>query len=372
MKLYEYEARQLFTEFGIPVNKWILARDIREVIEKSSGLSFPLVVKAQVLVGGRGKAGGVKIVRDKDELKSAAEKILQMRIKDEPVDSVIVAEAVDIKKELYLSIILDKSQRAPLILASTEGGVDIEEVAKSDPSKIIRIRVDPFVGVRDYIVRKIENFLKVRNINKILNGLYGVFTKYECELAEINPLAITPDDQLIAIDAKVLVDDSSIFRNTRFKDRKTPEFSYYEEIARKFGFSYVEQEGDIGIIGNGAGLTMTTMDLVQYFGGKPANFLDIGGGANSEIMYNALSILLEQERIKGVFINILGGITRCDEVASGIIKAIKDKGITKPIVVRMIGTNEELGKRMLKEVGIDTFDDMENAAKQIVSLIYNK
>lgn len=372
MKLYEYEARQLFDESGIPVNKWILANSAKEAIEKSKSLKYPLVVKAQVLVGGRGKAGGIKIVKDQAELENATENILKMKIRGEPVNSVIVAEAVEIKKELYLSVVIDRSQRAPLILASTEGGVDIEEVAAKYPSKILRIKIDPFIGIREYIIRRIENFLKVKNISNILQGLYNVFSKYECELAEINPLAITSDDNLVAIDAKVIIDDSAIFRIGKFKERKTTEFSYYEEMASKFGFSYVEQEGDIGIIGNGAGLTMTTMDLVQYYGGKPANFLDIGGGANADIMFNALSILLEQDRIKGIFINVLGGITRCDEVASGIIKALKAKKINKPIVVRMIGTNEEIGKKMLREFGIETYDDMESAANQIVKLIAKK
>jgi succinyl-CoA synthetase beta subunit len=370
MKLYEYEARDLFDEAKIPLNKWIVAKNYDEAMNNYKLLKFPIVVKAQVLVGGRGKAGGVKIANNEEELKMHVKNILGMNIKGEKVNSVILAEAAQIKKELYISIIVDRNSRSPLILASKEGGVDIEEVAKKDPHKIMKIKIDPFIGVRDYMVRRVESFLSISNINSILKGLYFTFKYYECELVEINPLALTDNDELVAIDAKIVIDDSALFRLNKFKNRISSELSYYENIARKYGFSYVEQEGDIGIIGNGAGLTMTTMDLVQYYGGRPANFLDIGGGADAEIVYNALSILLEQDRIKGIFINILGGITRCDEVAAGIIKAIKNKGVNKNIVVRMIGTNEEMGKKMLKEYNIDVFDEMEVAAKEIVNLVY--
>jgi succinyl-CoA synthetase beta subunit len=356
MKLYEYEARQIFEEYKIPVPKWGLASNAEEALKIAKEISFPVVVKAQVLVGGRGKAGGIKFANNEEELINVTNSILNLTIKGERVSKVIISKYLDIKQELFLSLIMDRTARKPLILASREGGIDIEQIAKEDPKKVLRIHVNPLIGLQDFIIRKIEDFFSLKNIKSIVYALYEIFTKYDCELAEINPLGITNNNEIYAIDAKIIIDDSALYRQNKFGERIDRELNEFEMIARESGFSYVEHDGDIGIISNGAGLTMTTMDIVQYYGGRPANFLDIGGGADAEIVYKALLVQLKHPRAKSIFINILGGITRCDEVAK----------TNKKIVVRMKGTNEEIGKKMLNEVGIFTYDEMEEAAKEVV------
>jgi succinyl-CoA synthetase (ADP-forming) beta subunit (EC 6.2.1.5) len=368
MKLYEYEARQIFEEFKIPVPKWGLASNVNEALKIAEEISFPVVVKAQVLVGGRGKAGGIKFANNREELIKVTNNILNLTIKGEKVSKVIISKYIEIKQELYLSVIMDRSARKPLILASKEGGMDIEQIAKEDPRKVLRIYVNPLIGLQDFIIRKIEKFLEIKNLKDIVNSLYEIFVKYDCELAEINPLGITYNGELYAVDAKIIIDDSALYRQKRFGERIERELNEYEMIARESGFSYVEHDGDIGIISNGAGLTMSTMDLVQYYGGRPANFLDIGGGASSEVVYKALRIQLKHPRTKSIFINILGGITRCDEVAQGIIKALNEVKTSKKIVVRMKGTNEEEGKKMLNEIGIYTYDEMDEAAQEAVKI----
>jgi succinyl-CoA synthetase beta subunit len=366
MKLYEYEARQIFEEYKIPVPKWGLASNAEEALKIAKEISFPVVVKAQVLVGGRGKAGGIKFANNEEELINVTNSILNLTIKGERVSKVIISKYLDIKQELFLSLIMDRTTRKPLILASREGGIDIEQIAKEDPKKVLRIHVNPLIGLQDFIIRKIEDFFSLKNIKSIVFALYEIFTKYDCELAEINPLGITNNNEIYAIDAKIIIDDSALYRQNKFGERIDRELNEFEMIARESGFSYVEHDGDIGIISNGAGLTMTTMDIVQYYGGRPANFLDIGGGADAEIVYKALLVQLKHPRAKSIFINILGGITRCDEVAKGIIKALNEIKTNKKIVVRMKGTNEEIGKKMLNEVGIFTYDEMEEAAKEVV------
>lgn len=372
MKLFEYEAIKLFQNYNIPVPKWGFAINVDQAIKLAKEIQFPIVIKAQVLVGGRGKAGGIKFANNLEELKENVNKILKMKIKGEKVKGVIISKRIEIEKEIYLSIIIDKSSKSPLVLASKEGGIDIEKIAKISPEKILKIRINPLIGIQDYIVRKIEEFLQIKEIKRILINLYNLFKDYDCELVEINPLVLTKDKKIIAIDAKIIIDDSALYRQKIFSEKIEREMNEFEAIAKKYGFSYVEHDGDIGIIGNGAGLTMATMDLVQFFGGKPANFLDIGGGANEEIVYRALLIQLKHPRVKGVFANILGGITRCDEVAKGIIRAVKEVKTNKELVIRMKGTNEEIGKEMLNKEGIYTYDEMEEAAKEIVRLIKGK
>ncbi|HLI45718.1 MAG TPA: ADP-forming succinate--CoA ligase subunit beta [Geobacterales bacterium] len=369
MRLFEYEAKEIFKKFQINVPPFGVAKNVDEALAIAKSIGYPIVIKAQVLVGGRGKAGGVQFANNDSELVEKTRKILGMEIKGIKVESVLVGRSAEIKKELYLSIIVDRNNKAPVVLASKEGGVEIEEIAKMDPSKIFRMRIDPLTGLREFHLRRIEKFFGRADIAELLNKMYKIFKTYDCELLEINPLAIDDKDELIAVDAKMTIDDSSLFRQKDFRSRADKELNEFEIIALEKGFSYVESDGDIGIISNGAGLTMSTMDVVQLFGGRPANFLDIGGGASADVVYNALMIQLKHPRTKGIFINILGGITRCDEVAQGIVKALKEFKTNKKISIRMMGTNEEEGRAILAKEGIKLHESMEEAAKEIVESV---
>ncbi len=366
MKLFEYEAKKILEQFGIRTPKWILARNLEEAKEAASKIGYPVVIKAQVLVGGRGKAGGIQFAKEEKELEDKFNKILNMEIKGSKVESVIISEMVNIKREMYLSLIVDRSARTSLLLASREGGIEIEEIAKADPSKILRLKIDPLLGIKEFHLRKIGDFFENDEIKSWAVKLYEIFKKYDCELVEINPLAMNNEDELTAIDAKIIIDDSALYRQKEFQARAEKEMNEFEKMAVEKGFNYVEHDGDIGIISNGAGLTMATMDMVQLYGGRPANFLDIGGGASADIVYNALLLQLKHPRTKGILINILGGITRCDEVALGIIKALKESKVSKKLSIRMMGTNEEIGREMLAKEGLRLHTDMESAAKEIV------
>ncbi len=373
MKLYEYEAKKIFADYGIPISPYEIVTDPESARKAAEKLGFPVVIKAQVLVAGRGKAGGVKLARDPDEVYNIALKMLGSNIKGEVVKKVMITNAVDISKEIYVSITVDRFVRKPVILVSSEGGVDIEELAVKAPEKIIRMHVDPLIGLRDYQLRYATNRVGLSGQQSsqfmlILRALYTIFDSLDCDLAEINPLAIDSKGNLIAVDAKIIIDDNALFRRKEFANRESAEYSEFEIEARQAGFNYVELDGNIGIICNGAGLTMATMDTVYLKGGKPANFLDVGGGATSEIAEKATSLLLRHPNVKVIFFNILGGITRCDEVAKGLITALNKYGSGKKIVVRMMGTNEEEGRRLLKEAGIDWYDSMEAAAARAVEL----
>jgi len=374
LKLYEYEAKQLFSLYNIPVPEYGLARtpeEAREITERLGGKS---VLKAQVLVAGRGKAGGIKFAESPQEAYELAKELLGMEIKGEKVNSLLISKIVSIDRELYLSIVIDRSVGAASILASSEGGIDIEELAAKSPEKIIRVYVDPLVGLKPYHVRRITESINLSDEQKkvlqdIILSLYRLFVEFDCELAEINPLAVDKEGKLVPVDAKVIIDDNALFRRKEFAERVSAELSEFELEAKKYGFSYVELDGDIGIIGNGAGLTMATMDVVKLYGGKPANFLDIGGGARADVVEKAASLLLKHPKVKVLLVNVLGGITRCDEVAKGLVNALKLYGKDKKLVVRLMGTNEEEGKRILSDAGISAFDSMEDAAKNAVSLV---
>ncbi|MCL7387622.1 MAG: ADP-forming succinate--CoA ligase subunit beta [Thaumarchaeota archaeon] len=374
MKLYEYEAKQLFSLYSIPVPEYGLARtpeEARDITERLGGKS---VLKAQVLVAGRGKAGGIKFAESPQEAYELAKELLGTEIKGEKVNSLLVSKIVGIDRELYLSIVIDRSVGAASILASSEGGIDIEELAAKSPEKIIRVYVDPLVGLKPYHVRRITETINLSDEQKkvlqdIILNLYRLFVDFDCELAEINPLAVDKEGKLVPVDAKVIIDDNALFRRKEFAERVSAELSDFELEAKKHGFSYVELDGNIGIIGNGAGLTMATMDLVKLYGGKPANFLDIGGGARAEVVEKAASLLLKHPKVKVLLVNVLGGITRCDEVAKGLVNALKTYGKDKKLVVRLTGTNEEEGKRILSDAGISAFDSMEDAAKNAVALV---
>ncbi|MEM1549878.1 MAG: ADP-forming succinate--CoA ligase subunit beta [Candidatus Methanomethylicia archaeon] len=377
MRLYEFEGKRVFSEFNIPIPRGFAAFNLDEIISRALDIGFPCVLKAQVLVGGRGKAGGIKIVNSLDEVKSFSLKMFSEGVKGVPVKCILVEEAVKIIREFYLSLTIDRSMKSYVYLASSEGGVDIEEIAATKPESIIKVYVDPIIGLRDYHVRTIISSFGVegelsKQLDTIIRALYGIMLRYDADLVEINPLALT-DRGFVALDSKITIDDNSLYRHPQFIEilkMGGRDLTSEEIVAREYGFSYVKLDGDIGIIGNGAGLTMASLDLVAFFGGKPANFLDIGGGARVERVKAALKLLLLDERIKAILINVYGGITRCDDVAKGIVEALNETGVKKPISVRLVGNREEEGRRILEEAGINYFVNDDEAAKYVVKLAY--
>ncbi|MEM4296912.1 MAG: ADP-forming succinate--CoA ligase subunit beta [Nitrososphaerota archaeon] len=371
MKLYEYEARKLFDRYGIPVTGYVVATSAEEVRKAAETFGGRVVVKAQILVAGRGKAGGIRVAETPEDAERVAASLLSSTIKGEKVSSVIVTPFQDIARELYLSLVIERHSRSVVLMVSAEGGVEIEEMARLSPEKILRIRVDPLRGLAPYQVRRVLLFTALedtaaRELGGIVTNLYKLFREMDCELAEINPLALTSGGRLVAIDAKIILDDNALYRHTEFVHKDEGEG--FEAEGRRLGFSVVELDGDIGIIGNGAGLTMATMDLVKLKGGRPANFLDVGGGASEEMVERAARLILNHQRVKVLLVNILAGITRCDEVASGLVKAHRETGGRKEVVVRMMGTNEDEGKRILMENGLYPLDSMEEAALKAVEL----
>ncbi len=378
MKLHEYQSKQLFTRYGIPIPQGEVASTPEEARAIAERLGRAVVVKAQVLVGGRGKAGGIRLARSPEEAEQVASQILSMEIKGIPVRKVLVDEALDISRELYLGIVIDRVQSKPVVMASSEGGVDIEEVARRSPEKIIKVAVDPFLGLRQYQARELA--LGIGLDKSLLNtfasiamGLYRCFSENDASLAEINPLALTSDGRLLAADAKIVVDDNALFRHPDLAAMRDPdEDTPSEREARAHGISYVQLEGEIGCMVNGAGLAMATMDIIKLYGGNPANFLDIGGGARAEQVAAGLRIILSDPRVRAVLINIFGGITRCDEVARGILEAMKEVEVRVPMVVRLVGTNEEEGRRLLAEANIITATSLNEAAEKAVALAKGK
>ncbi len=376
MRLLEWEAKEVFRDYGIPIPKGRVASTPSEARVIAKEIGKPVAVKAQIPIGGRGKAGGILFSENPEEAEEAAGKLLGSLIQGVEVKQVLVEERLSIERELYLGVVVDRSSRAYTALATSEGGVEIEEVAARTPEKIIRLTVDPLRGLLPHQARWMvkQIGLEGRQMLKaadILVKLYRLAVEMDAELTEINPLAVTPDG-LIAADARLNLDDNALWRHRdlleRFGESELLDLTGRERKARKLGLTYVELDGDIGIIGNGAGLTMATLDTVQLYGGKPANFLDLGGGAPADRVEMAVSFLLTDPKVRAIFINILGGITRCDEVARGIIAAREKTGVEKPMVVRMIGTREEEGRRLLEEAGIHCLDSMEEAAERVVSL----
>jgi succinyl-CoA synthetase beta subunit len=362
MKLYEYEAKEIFSQAGIPIPEGTVITDSSQI----KGFSYPLVIKAQVLVGGRGKAGGVKIADNEKEAQKIAEDILSMEIKDIPVEKLLVYPAVDIRKEYYLGIVVDRSSRSIVVIASSEGGVDIEEVAEKAPQKIAKMDVDPFLGLKSYHALELGRKIGLEGkallqFSGIAQKLYRICKQYDAMLVEINPLALS-DNGFSAVDAKLNVDDNALYRQ-KFEP-KEEEYTDLERMAKDAGLSYVPLGGNIAIIGCGAGLVMASLDIIQTYKGTPANFLDVGGGANAENMRQALDIVTRQKGLKSIFINIFGGITRCDQIAEGIVNFKPEI----PISVRMMGTNEEEGKHILKENGYSVSNSMAEAAQKAVEL----
>lgn len=373
MKLHEYQSKRIFALHGVPIPQGDVATTPEQARQIAGRLGKRVVIKSQVLVGGRGKAGGIRLADDPDEAEQVAAQILGLQIKDLTVKKVLVDEAADIATEIYLGIVIDRGRRRPVMMASAEGGVEIEEVARATPERIVKITVDPFLGLQPYQGRELAFGIGlpkalVRDFVKIAQGLYAAFVSCDASLAEINPLVVTGDDQLLAVDGKILLDDNALFRHfelaeMRDADEETPE----EQEARRHGLSYVKLDGEIGCMVNGAGLAMATMDITKLYGGEPANFLDIGGGAQSEKVAAALRIILSDPNVKAVLFNIFGGITRCDEVAKGILAALHQVPTEVPMVARLVGTNEEEGRQILAEAAMITAATLAEAAQKAVA-----
>ena len=379
MKLFEYEAKQVLAREGVTVPRSVLLEAGEDPAEKAvqAGLKPPIVVKAQVLVGGRGKAGGVRVAESWDELREAAREILERGVRGIRPRLLLLEEYVEHTAELYLSIVLDRASRAPVMIASSMGGVDIEETARRSPEKIAKLTLDPFLGGLPSHGRRLARRIGLRG--QLLRGfstlawkLYNVFTSLDAELVEINPLAVTSEGNLVALDAKIIVDDNAAWRHPELEDPERllmgGELSEWELKARRLGLAFVELDGDVGIIGNGAGLTMATMDLVAEAGGRPANFLDIGGGASAERVEKALGLLYEYPKARSILFNVYGGITRGDEVAKGIVAALERLGERKPLVVRLEGTLAREGRRILQSHGLHVYEDPLEAAREAVRL----
>ncbi len=378
MKIHEYQAKDILSRYGIPVQPGRVAHTPEEAEAIARELGGPVVIKAQVYVGGRGKAGGIQFGDTPQQAREAAARVLGMNIKGLIVEKVLVTSKVDIKEEYYLGITLDRKSQAPVVMVSKEGGIDIEEVAATTPEKIIKQAIDMRWGLRpfearDIIARAGLPHATIAKAGAILSALAKAFIECDANLAEINPLALTSDGKVQAADAKIVIDDNGLFRQKEYATwAETEESNPLEYEAKQAGLTYVKLDGDVGIIGNGAGLVMTTLDMVARAGGKPANFLDIGGGAKAEVMYKALNFVARDPQVKGILVNIFGGITRGEEVAKGVIMA--QAGLPKgmPIVVRLSGTGAEEGKALLKDAGLDWGKDMREAAEKIVAAINAK
>jgi succinyl-CoA synthetase beta subunit len=384
MKLHEYQSKQLFGKYGVPVPQGIVA-DTPEAARKAAeqiGLSpdghfQPVVIKSQVLVGGRGKAGGVKVAKTLDEVESRARDILNLTIKGLPVRKVLIDPAVDIRSEIYLGVVIDRTARRATLMASAAGGMDIEEVAAKTPEKIVRVPVDPFVGMPGYTARDVAARIGLprerwAEFMQIARGLVNAFIATDASLAEINPLAIVETRHgasLLALDGKIVIDDNAIFRQPELAALRDPdEESAAEKQARLAELNFISLDGSIGCMVNGAGLAMATMDIIQHFGGQPANFLDVAGGAKADKVAAALRIILADPKVKVVLFNIFGGITRCDEVARGIVGALDEVKPNIPMVARLVGTNQEEGNRILAGAHLETANTLAEAAQKAVAL----
>ena len=376
MKLFEYEAKTIFAKYGIPIPLGGLATNISQVHEIVTKLKPPFAIKAQVLVAGRGKAGGILFADSIPDAEKAAEKLLNTRIKGMPVKTVWIEEKIQIRKELYLGVTIDRANRSHVAIASAVGGMEIEEIATETPEKVIKFLINPQHGFHSFHARQIARKMgysgrHLSTLGKIFGSLYRAGMDYDAELIEMNPIVETFDGKFVAADARIIIDDNALFRHKQYQKRLLEggsELTPQELAALRNDLAYVKLDGNIGVVGNGAGLVMATLDTIQYYGGNPANFLDVGGGATSEKTGAALDIVLSDPNVIALLINILGGITRCDEVARGILKAKEKTGVTKPVVIRLVGTNEEEGKRILREAGIHVLESMEEAAQKIVEI----
>ncbi len=380
MNIHEYQAKEIFAQFDTPIPSGGVARTPDEVRKIAEDIGKTVVVKAQVHVGGRGKAGGIKLAETPDEAFENSRQILGMDIKGLTVKTVLVEEAVDIAHEAYVGIIMDRQSKKPVFMVSAAGGIDIEDVAKETPEKIHNLAVDPLLGLLPYQARELAYKLYddpavANQAARILTQLYLVFVSSDASLAEINPLVTTRDGKVWAVDGKMNIDDSALYKQPQITEMRDPDGENAAEVeARETGLSFVKLDGNIGCVVNGAGLAMATMDLVKYYGGDPANFLDIGGSSNPDKVVSAVNIITSDPKVDAILFNIFGGITRCDDVANGIVTALDriaqgPSGPLKlPIVIRLTGTNEEEGRRILNEIDLVASDNMADAVQQVIAL----
>jgi len=384
MKIHEYQAKELFRKYKVPTPEGGVSNTVLGIEEVAAKFELPVAVKAQIHAGGRGKGGGVKIARTSEEVTAAAEAILGMTLvtkqtgpEGRVVKTVLVEQGVAIKKELYLSIIPDRSTATVTIVASQDGGMDIEEVAEKTPERIIKVPVNPVTGIQGYHLRQVMFGLELdkvlmKEFGAILKSLYNLFIDYDCTMVEINPLIFTEDDRIIALDAKVDIDSNALFRHPDVVAmHDSNEDDPAEAEAAKFNLNYINLDGNVGNMVNGAGLAMATMDIIKQAGAEPANFLDVGGGANAEMVENGFRIILSDSKVKGILINIFGGILRCDVLAQGVVQAAQKISLSVPVVVRMEGTNVEEGRRILSESGLKLINatDLADAAKKVAEIV---
>ena len=378
MDLYEHQGKELFRQAGIPVSEGRLATTLAEAREAAEALGGPVVVKAQVLTGGRGKAGGIKLAATPEEAEARAEEILGLDIRGHVVRKLWVERASDIAKEYYLSLTFDRSAKRALYMFTTRGGVDIEEVAAETPEALVRLHVDPLEGFRPWQARRLVYAAGVtdpseqKQVASIVERLYDAFVRFDAMLCEINPLIVTPDGTVKALDSKFTVDDNALYRHPEIAEmRDVAADDPLETLAREKHVTYVKLDGEVGVLGNGAGLTMSTVDVVTFAGGRPANFCDLGGGGDAQGVVDALSVITQDAQVKAIFFNIFGGITRCDEVARGILQAVSEMSLDLPIVVRLDGTNAEEGRTLLADAAppnLRVSPTMLEAAKLAVEL----
>lgn len=374
MKIHEYQAKQIFAEAGIPVPFGQVASEPAEAVRIAEEINRPVMVKSQVHVGGRGKAGGIKFAENVEAVNILAHSILGMDIKGLTVKKVLITAAEDIISESYVGIILDRVTRRPVIMVSSAGGIDIEEVAQKTPEKIFKLAVDPVIGLKPYQARNLalklfRDIKQVRAAADIIMKLYDIFWSCDASLVEINPLIGNTDAKVIALDAKINIDDNALYRQKNIAAMRDLDAEVPEEIeAREADLSFIKLEGNIGCMVNGAGLAMATMDLVKRYGGEPANFLDIGGSSNPDKVVTAMRIILSDPNVRAILINIFGGITRCDDVANGIVAAFKELNPTVPIVVRLTGTNAEAAQRILRSVKLPSADTLDKVVKKAIEL----
>jgi succinyl-CoA synthetase beta subunit len=377
MDLLEYQGKQLFQKHGVPIPEGREASTVPEAVEAAEALGYPVVVKAQVLIGGRGKAGGIKLAKDRAEVEEHAGNILGMDIRGFTVHELWIEEASDIAEEYYAAIVFDRSAKQPMVMLSRHGGMDVEEIAETDPDSIVKVHVDPLIGFQDFHGRKLafgsgiaEDV--IRPVGALLSKLYDAFVAEDCMLAEVNPLLVTGKRDVVALDAKVTVDGNSLYRHPdtaalRNVGAEDPQ----EQMAKERGLTYVKLDGNIGILGNGAGLVMSTLDVVAQAGGKPANFLDAGGGSKADAIVDAVEVILSNDKVTAVLFNIFGGITRCDEVARGLVEAFDKIKPDVPFVVRLDGTNDEAGRQILADAqlpNVHVEQTMLGAAAKVVEL----
>ncbi len=374
MKLYEYQAMELFRDYGINTPETVLIESPQEAFNTAKNFKTKVVIKAQVLTGGRGKAGGIKVADSPLAAQEKYEEISKLKIKTFPVEKILLAKAVDIAKEYYLGITIDRANKAIVLMISASGGVDIEEVASQTPDKIFKLSINPLKGLEQKALEGVvssvfEERSQVVQVVKILNKMYKLFIENDCSLVEINPFCLTKSGDCLALDGKVIFDDNALFKHPDKEELSNPEEYSSDEIkARESGLSFVSLDGDIGCIVNGAGLAMATLDIIKLFGGDPANFLDVGGSSNPNKVLKALEIILSNKKVKAILINIFGGITRCDDIAKGIIIASEQIEIKVPLVIRLIGTNDTQGRKLLKDKGFEVYEAMSEAVKKVVAV----